>query len=241
MTTVLSFDERNALRPIADAWMGEYALALDDAAFEASTTLDQWIETAWTKGFLAHVSPTDPKVRDARARMKRALWRERQDPVLYWRAQYAFEHVRATMNHSRTSGPAARAFMDLYTAMAKLDKAKLQEFFPKLKHHPSWQWHEKVCELLVAKAQAKLREMGAVPHDPTLRRRSTGTFRDMNVAIRTILDDGSLALMAVDPGPRNENVIRLMNLTDELKGDAQGICPSLIDASAFTPYKGKDR
>ncbi|WKZ28761.1 MAG: hypothetical protein QY323_04485 [Patescibacteria group bacterium] len=241
MTNVLSFAERNALRPIADAWMGNYNIALDDAGFEAGTPLAQWIEIAWTKGFLDHVSPTDPQVREARARMGRTLWRERHDPVLYWRAQYAFENVRATMNHTRTSGPAARAFMDLYVAMTKIDKTKLQEFFPKLRHHSQWPWQEKVCELLIGKAQTKLREMGVTPHDPTLRRRSAGTFRGMEVTIRSILDDGSLALTPAAPGPRNENIIKLLNLTDEMKGDAQGICPSLIDAAAFTSHKGKDR
>ncbi len=241
MTTDLSPAERNALRPIADAWMGTYAMALDDAAFAGNTTLDQWVETAWTKGFLDHVSPTDPQVRDARARMGRTLWRERHDPVLYWRMQYALEKFRTSMDHTQTTGPAARACIDLYVAMGKLDKPKLQEFFPKLKHHTGWPWDEYLCKLLIIKAQQTLRDMGVAPHEPTLRRRSTGIFRGLAVEIEFIYDDGSLYLRSTDWGVQNSNVIALMNLAEELRGDARGICPSLIEFSAFTLPKGKDR
>ncbi|MFA5854369.1 MAG: hypothetical protein WC866_04785 [Patescibacteria group bacterium] len=238
----LSPAERDALRPIADTWMREYIFALGEASFNPNTTLEQWIDVAWEKGLLDHVSPTDPAVREARARMGRTLWRERQDPVLYWRLQYALENFRVSAQHTRTSGPAAQACVELSKELGK-NRTKLEEYFPKLKYHSSWPWYLELSKLLMARAQKTLRGMGVTPHEPTLRRHSTGVFRGIPVEIETVCDDGTLWLQATEWGEGNANVIALLDLMtgDYQLNDGRGICPSLIDATVFTPYKDKDR
>jgi hypothetical protein len=238
----LSPAERNALRPIADKWLLEYRLALSNAQDNPDTTLERWIDIAWEKGLLDHVSPTDPAVREARALMGRTLWRERQDPVLYWRIQYALENFRVSAQHTQTSGPAAQACMELTKELGK-NHSKLQEYFPKLKYHSSWPWYLKLCELLMTRARKTLRDMGATPHDPTLRRHSTGIFRGIPVEINAVCDDGTLWLQPTEWGEYNVNIMTLHELMtgkDQLN-DGIGICPSLIDSTSFKPYQGKDR
>lgn len=235
---VLSPAERNHYRPVADGWLLEYRLALSNAQDRPDTTLEQWIDIAWEKGLLDQVSPIDPNVREARARMGRPLWRERQDPVLYWRLQYALESFRASAQHTQTSGPAAQACMELNNEICK-NKDRLRNYLPKLKYRPSWPWYLKLCQLLMKRAQKTLRDMGMTPHDPTLRCRSNGVFRDIPVEIDAICDDGTLWLRATDWG---DNILKLHDLMtgDNQLNEGRGICPSLVDASTFTSYENED-
>jgi hypothetical protein len=235
--TALSPAERDALRPIADQWLSNYELALGAAALNPNTTLEQWIDIAWERGLLDHVSPIDPKVREARILMGRTLWRVRQDPVLYWRLQYALENFRVSAHHTQTSGPAAQACVKLITEICK-NRNRLREYFPKLKYHSSWPWDLELCKLLMKRAQKTLSGMNVTPHKPTLRRHSKGVFRDIPVVIDAICDDGTLWLQATDRG----KVLTLHELMDSNQlNEGRGICPSLIDVSTFTLYKGKDR
>ena len=239
----LSPAERNALRPVADRWMLDYQLALDDAREKPSFTLDQWIDLAWNKGFLDHLAPRnpDPEVAMARALMKRTPWRSPADPVFYWRMLYALEYFRVSMKHTQTMGPAAHGCMPLFIAMSKLREEALCAFFPKKRHHPQWPWENRVCELLMAKAQQELRNLGATPHDPVFRKRSKGAFRGIPCEIQAICDDGTLWLQATDFGPGNRHRIAMSDFMRELTPDGHGICPSLLDATLFTPPRGRDR
>lgn len=238
----LSPAERNALRPIANAWLLEYKLALSNAQDDPGTTLEQWLEIAWGKGLLEHVSPKDPSVREARALMGRTLWPVRTDPVLYWRCLYALEHFRASAQHTQTFGPAAVACHELFDEMSK-DRERLKKYLPKLKYHSSWPWQLEICKLLMKRAQKTLQTMGVTPHDPVLRRHSTGTFRDIPVEVNSLCEDGTLWLQATDFGVCNANIMKLHDLMTgpEQLNEGTGICPSLIDATLFRPYKGKDR
>ena len=237
----LSPAERSALEPIANAWLLEYKLALSNAQDDPCTTLEQWLEIAWEQGFLEHVSPRDPSVREARAVMGRTLWPERSNPVLYWRCLYALENFRASEHFTQTSGPAAQACIELIKEICK-DSERLKRYLPKLNYHSSWPWYLKLCKLLMRRAQKALSDMGVTPHNPVLRQHSTGRFRDIPVEVNAVCKDGTLWLQATDWGEHNINVITLHDLMTGPKqlNDGRGICPSLIDATLFKPYKGKD-
>lgn len=235
MTTVLSPTERNALRPIADGWMLDYKLRLDLAIDDKGFTLDQWIDLAWEKGLLDHVSPTDPEIVTARKLLERTVWPERQNPILYWRIQYAIEYFRTHMERTTAQGVAAQACIPLFVAMGKLDKPKLGELFPKMVLQPDWPWYRKICALLIARAKRSLQDLGVKPHMRTLRRGSTGVFRGINVEVDNVCDDGTLWLRALEDGVDNANHYALVDymIGEHKTNEGRGICPSLIDDSTF--------
>ncbi len=235
MTTVLSPTERDALRPIADGWILEYKFQLDLAIDDKSLALEQWLDIAWEKGLLDHVSPTDPEIAKARELLGRTVWPERGNPILFWRIHYALEYFRTHMEPAAPQGVAAQACRPLFAAMAKLDKPKLCEFFPKLADQPHWPWHRKICALLIARAKKTLQNLGVKPHMRTLRRGSTGVFRDINVEIDNVCADGTLWLRALEDGADNANHYALFDymIGEQKTNDGCGICPSLIDDSTF--------
>ncbi len=210
MTTDLSPIERTALRRVADGWLLDYKLQLDLAFDDKGFTLDQWIDLAWEKGLLDHVSPTDPEVVTARKLLKRTVWPERQNPILYWRIQYAIEYFR-THTEGTAQGVAAQACKPLFVAMGKLGKPKLGELFPKLVPLPDWPWHRRVCGLLIARAKRSLQDLGVKPHMRTLRCGSTGVFLDINVEVNDVFYDGTLWLRALEDGVDNANHTKLFD------------------------------
>lgn len=237
--TDLSPQEIAAQNVRLNAWMLDYKFALGELADKPDSTLEQFVDVAWEKGILDHVSPTDPELRDMRKRRGRTLWQPRTDPVLYWRLQYAMEHLRATIGHTGTVGAHIVALVELLKVLGQLPKERRHAFFPKLKHHSGWPWMERVCTLLSEKARQALRDLGVTPHEPTLRRRSTGFFRGIPCQISSICHDGTLYLAPTDLGPQNAHLLKLLELKEELTPDGAGICPSLIVASAFTLPKRK--
>ncbi len=244
MTTkaALSPAERDALRPIADQWKLDYQLALDDMRERPEGTLDQWIDTAWEKGFLDQLAPViqNPEVRNARALMGRPAWRDRTDPVLYWRIQYALEYYRFSMHYTMAWGAAAEACGALLIALTKIEP-RLVAFFPKMKHHGHRvAWQQRICELLMERARQALRALNATPHDPTFRKDSTGIFRGIPCVIDSICDDGTLWLKPDEPGPENSNILAVHDFMNGLTPDGKGLCPSLIDPALFIQAKGRD-
>lgn len=238
--TDLSTTERDVLERRAHAWLFDYKLALDTAIDDPSFTLDRWIELAWEKGLLAHVSPADQELRDLRASLGKTLWRPRRDPVLYWRVQYAMEYCCRSLRHTGIDSPHATAVIELIVAIGKLGRERQYVLFPKLKHHSSWSWEAALCKLLRARAQKALRDLGVAPHDPTLTQRSVGVFQGIECSIDRILGDGTVWLNPTTAGEKNANLSRLFDLLNgECKTDGQGFCPSLLDDSSFTLAKGK--
>ncbi len=227
----LSSAERDALKARADAWYDTYAASLRRIADDPRATLERLIDVVWREGILEHVSPLKDDVREARRALGRTLWRERNDPVLYWRIQYAMEHLRSTVGHTMTIGSHATAIVELCRAMGGQERERLVSLFPKLKHHPSWPWYAHACTLLGERARGELRARGMTPHDPALSKGSIGRFKDIPCMIDRIVDDGTFYMRAVD----RRDTVRFMDLVESLRTDERSfcLCPSRLDARLF--------
>lgn len=223
------------IRHLAHAWEERFEEAIEEVLSKEGAKIDELIDAIWNKGILDRLVPFDALEHLARRADGRDTFDSRDNPELYWRIIYSVLYAKRALDlqHSMvTHGVAAGALVRGYTLACM--RQKLRELCPDVFKKNNEKSYRRTLDFFVQKiierAKARLRELGAEPHEQCIAVNSCGVFDGILVYVEGYTADGLLLLKPKD----HQNILLLYDkmrvLGDKL---GLGISPSKLNSADF--------
>jgi hypothetical protein len=213
------------IKHLAHAWEERFENALEQVLSNSDSKTDDLIEVIWNKGILDRLVPEDKDEFCARLDDEREVFDSRDNTELYWRITYSVLYAKRAINlqWSTCGGGASVALVRGFVVACY--KQRIQDFCPGYTHKNHLAGFNFLAGKIIKRAEDKLRELGAKPHEKHIEVGARGMFEGIAVYVDEYMDNGLLYL-------RPEKYEDIMLLYDKAGRDI-GVSPGKLNPADF--------
>jgi len=213
------------IKHLAHAWEERFENASEQVLLNSNSKTDDLIEVIWNKGILDRLVPENKDELCARLKDVREAFDSRENTELYWRIIYSILYAEMAMKlqWSTLGGSASVAFVRGFIMACY--KQRVQDFCPDYNCENQLGGFNFLADKIIKKAEDKLRELGAKPHEKHIKVGARGMFEGIAVRVERYMDNGLLYLV---PEKRED----ILLLFDKVGHDI-GVSPSRLNPADF--------